>query len=89
MKVKKIPLRTCVITKEKFPKNELLRIVFNGSETIIDAENSAQGRGAYLCKKEECLDMCIKRRKLNRAFKCSIREENYAKLDEEMRHFIE
>ena len=27
MKVKKVPLRTCVITKESLPKQELLRIV--------------------------------------------------------------
>ena len=27
MKVKKIPERTCVVTHEKFPKKELLRIV--------------------------------------------------------------
>ena len=27
MKVKKIPMRTCVVTNERFPKMELLRIV--------------------------------------------------------------
>ena len=27
MKIRKIPLRTCVVTGEKYPKNELLRIV--------------------------------------------------------------
>ena len=27
MKTKKIPLRTCVVTKETLPKQELLRIV--------------------------------------------------------------
>ena len=27
MKIKKIPMRTCVVTGEKYPKNELLRIV--------------------------------------------------------------
>ncbi len=83
------PIRECIGCGGKFPKKELLRIVYNGGETAIDADNLAEGRGAYLCKKEECLDMCIKRKKLNRAFKCSIREENYVKLDEEMRHFIE
>ena len=27
MKVKKIPLRSCVVTKEKLPKKDLLRVV--------------------------------------------------------------
>ena len=26
MKMKKIPMRTCVVTKEKYPKKELIRI---------------------------------------------------------------
>ena len=86
---KHTPIRECIGCGGKFPKNELLRIVYDGSETMIDADGKKEGRGAYLCKSEECLDMCIKRRKLNRAFKCGIREENYIKLNEEMRHFIE
>ena len=83
------PIRECIGCGGKFPKNELLRIVYDGSETMIDADSKKEGRGAYLCKNKECLDMCIKRKKLNRAFKCSIREENYNKLNEEMRHFVE
>ena len=34
MKVRKIPLRTCVVTHEKLPKNELLRIVRTPEGTI-------------------------------------------------------
>ena len=35
MKKRKIPLRTCVVTKETLPKQELLRIVKNKDGEVI------------------------------------------------------
>ena len=47
--MKKIPLRTCVVTKEKLPKRELIRIVRTPEgNVIIDSTGKANGRGAYL-----------------------------------------
>ena len=49
MKQKKIPMRTCVVTKEKYPKMELIRIVRTPSnEIVIDLKGKTNGRGAYL-----------------------------------------
>ena len=54
MKQKKIPLRTCVITNEKLPKKELLRIVRTPEgKVIIDLSGKANGRGAYVKKEIE------------------------------------
>ena len=51
MKVRKIPMRTCVITKEKCEKKDLLRIVRTpDGEVIVDLTGKANGRGAYLKK---------------------------------------
>lgn len=51
MKTKKIPMRTCVITREKCPKQELVRVVRTPEgEVIIDTTGKANGRGAYLKK---------------------------------------
>ena len=51
MKTKKIPLRTCIVTKEKLPKRELLRIVRTPEgNIIIDESGKANGWGAYLKK---------------------------------------
>ena len=49
MKVKKIPMRTCVVTKEKLPKKELLRIV-RSPEGVVEADLTGKknGRGAYI-----------------------------------------
>ena len=47
MKVKKIPMRTCVVTKENLPKKELLRIVRTPDGAIeVDESGKMNGRGA-------------------------------------------
>ena len=51
MKEKKIPLRTCVITQEKLPKKDLLRIVKTPTgEVLVDLTGKLNGRGAYIKK---------------------------------------
>ena len=49
MKVRKIPLRTCVVTKNQYPKKELIRVVRNNEgEVFVDTTGRKNGRGAYL-----------------------------------------
>ena len=49
--MKKMPERTCVVTKEKTLKKDLLRVVRNkDGEVIVDLTGEANGRGAYLKK---------------------------------------
>ena len=51
MKNKKIPLRTCIVTKEVLPKQELFRIVINKEKEVsIDLTGKQNGRGVYLKK---------------------------------------
>ena len=46
---KKIPMRTCVVTKEKLPKRELIRVVRNKEgEVFVDESGKLNGKGAYL-----------------------------------------
>lgn len=66
MKNKKIPLRTCVVSKEQFPKYELIRIVKNNNnEVFIDITGKANGRGAYLKKDIEIVEKAKKSKVLN------------------------
>lgn len=54
--MKKIPMRTCVISKEKCEKRDLMRIVRTPEkEVIIDETGKANGRGAYLKKDKEVI----------------------------------
>ena len=57
MKVKKIPMRTCVVTREKYEKRELLRIVKDKDGNLsVDETGKMNGRGAYIKKDEEVED---------------------------------
>ena len=65
MKQKKIPMRMCIGCKEMHPKKELIRIVIpKEGEMDTDLSGKAHGRGAYLCRQEECLQKAAKQRSL-------------------------
>lgn len=78
MKVKKIPLRTCVITREKLPKKDLLRIVRTPEgEVLVDETGKMNGRGAYIKKDFAVLEQAKKKKILERHLECSIEESVY------------
>ena len=86
MKVKKIPLRTCVITKESLPKQELLRIVRTPEmEVKVDETGKLNGRGAYIKKSLDVLEKAKKSKLLEKRLECSIDESVY----EEIKNIIE
>lgn len=81
MKVKKIPMRTCVITKEKYPKKELIRIVRTPEGNIcIDETGKANGRGAYLKKDKEVIEKAKISKTLERYLEAKIPGEIYDEL---------
>ena len=78
MKLKKIPLRTCVITREKLPKKDLLRIVRTPEgEVLVDETGKMNGRGAYIKKDIQVLEQARKKKTLERHLECSIEESVY------------
>lgn len=85
MKVKKIPMRMCNGCMEMKPKNELIRVVKDKEDNIsVDLTGKKAGRGAYICKSEECLEKAFKARRLNRSLSSNISEEIYQRLKEEI-----
>jgi len=61
MKMRKIPMRTCVVTKEKCEKKDLIRIVRTPEGLLeIDLTGKKNGRGAYLKKSEEVFEKAKK-----------------------------
>ena len=78
---KKPILRRCVACGEQKEKNELIRIVKPKDEEIqVDLNRKKNGRGAYICKNEECLKKIIKTKKLERDFEIEINENFYENL---------
>ena len=79
--VKKIPLRKCVVTQERLPKKDLLRIVKNNEgEVFVDLSSKANGRGAYIKKDIDVLEKAIKNKSLERALECEIPANVYDRI---------
>ena len=56
MKIKKIPMRTCVITREKCEKKDLIRVVRTPEQEVkVDETGKMNGKGAYLKKDKEVI----------------------------------
>jgi len=81
MKNRKIPLRTCVVSKEKLPKQELIRVVKNNENiVIVDLTGKSNGRGAYIKKDKDVLDKAIKTKALERHLEVEIPDNVYDEL---------
>ena len=81
MVVKKVPMRTCVVTREQFPKNELIRVIRTPEgEVTVDTKGKANGRGAYLKKDKEVILKAQKSKVLERVLEVSVPEEIYQSL---------
>ena len=86
MKNKKIPLRTCIVTKENLPKSELLRIVRTPDGDIeVDETGKLNGRGAYIKKDLSVLESLQKSKLLEKKLECKIDDSVY----EEIKNIIE
>lgn len=86
MKERKVPLRTCVVTREKLEKNDLLRVVKNNEgKVFVDETGKANGRGAYIKKDIDTLEKAIKTKVLDKHLETTISDEVY----EQIRKIIE
>lgn len=80
-----IPLRKCLGCDEMIGKKGLLRVVKSKEgEISIDETGKKNGRGAYICRDMECFNKAHKKHSLERSLKCSISEEIYEKLRQEI-----
>ncbi len=79
--MKKQPLRRCISCNEQREKKDLLRIVRTVEGNIeIDLTGKKNGRGAYICKKEECLNKIIKSKRLERTLEIPVQNEFYEEI---------
>lgn len=81
MKVKKVPMRTCVVTHEKCEKKDLLRIVKNNKGVVfVDDTLKANGRGAYLKKDKNVIEKARTSKVLERHLETKIEDKIYDEL---------
>ena len=79
--MKRVVQRMCMGCNAKKDRRDLIRIVVNkNKEVTIDKTGKLEGRGAYICYNEDCLNKAIKTKKLERVFEVKIDEEIYNKI---------
>lgn len=73
------------VCRRYFPKNELFRVVKtpDGKIFLDDEKGKTNGRGAYICKSEQCVAKCAKSKILNRQLG-ETDEEVYAELKDKI-----
>ena len=84
---KKIPSRQCVGCRESRTKRELIRVIRTPEgQVALDETGRMNGRGAYLCRRVECLQKASRSRGLERSLKVTIPDEIYDRLEEELKN---
>jgi len=75
-------MRSCIVTKEKLEKKELIRVVKNNKdEVFIDLTGKSNGRGAYLKKDKEVIKKCKQNKILDKHLETNIPDEIYEELE--------
>lgn len=80
-KLKKTPLRTCVVTREVLPKKELIRICATKEGVVsVDLKGKAPGRGAYLKLSSDVIKLAKKNKALDKKLETEVPAHIYEEL---------
>lgn len=82
--IKKIPTRKCTGCGEMKEKKAMVRVLKCEEGITLDITGKKNGRGAYLCRSEECFKKAVKNKGLERSLKVQIPQEVYDALEEEL-----
>lgn len=84
--MKKIPMRSCVVTREKCEKKELFRVVRTPEQNIIlDETGKANGRGAYLKKDASVINKAKASKVLDQVLEVNVPDSLYDELLEKLK----
>ena len=75
-------MRKCLATNESFPKKDLLRVVRTPEGEIkVDSTGKLNGKGAYISKSTEALNLAKKTNCLGKALESDISESVYEDIE--------
>ena len=78
-------MRMCSGCREMKPKAELIRIVRKpDGELVLDKTGKVSGRGAYLCRSEECFNKSVRSKAIQRALDTPVEDEVLLALKKEL-----
>lgn len=70
----------CVLTREKCPKKDLIRIVLFEGKVTVDPTGKANGKGCYLKKDPLVIEEGRKKKILNHIFETEIDDSIYEEI---------
>lgn len=80
-KTKKEVLRTCIVCRKQFLKEDLIRVVRTAdSGVVVDNTGKINGRGAYISKSEDVINDKSLRFRIQNALKVKFSDEEFEKL---------
>ena len=74
-------MRMCVVTREKYPKKDLIRVVRTSDGVIVDESGKVNGHGAYLKKDREVFEKARKSKVLNKVLETEVTDEVFDELE--------
>ncbi len=79
--MKKVPMRSCVVTGEKLDKRDLIRVVRDKEGNVfVDLTGKANGRGAYLKRSIDVINLAKKNKILDRRLEVNVPDDVYEEL---------
>ena len=83
-------MRRCLGCNEHNPKAELLRVVRDPEGGIsLDFRGKKSGRGAYICRDVKCLKKARKSHRIDKDLECTIPDEVYDAMEQELENNAE
>ena len=80
MQAHKVPMRMCIVTREKWPKKELIRVVSFNGEVSIDETGKKNGKGCYLKKDALVIKQAKDKKILSKVLETEVNDEIYDEL---------
>lgn len=75
------PQRMCIACRQMKDKSTFVRLVIQEEKIVIDKTFKKNGRGAYICRTEECLKKAVKTKAFFRTLKAEIDIETLKQLE--------
>jgi len=89
-KNKHLPQRTCIACRQINEKKSLIRLVRTGNGVAeVDISGKKPGRGAYLCPKEVCWEIALRKNRLEYALRTKLSDDNRQILIEYSHNLLE
>jgi uncharacterized protein len=71
------PERRCIGCGRRGPQSEFLRLALDAEtappRVVVTDSRHRTGRGAYLCRRQACLDRALQRKAFQRVFRTAVR----------------